>query len=88
MRDPDPLVTTRQSQVKRRSIFSIIGIAVVLAVALVVIYFAWIGWRSKGKPVPEVDVTTRPAAVVWPHRSATAFGQVHRDRRCLHGQLL
>jgi hypothetical protein len=66
MRDPDPLVTTRQSQVKRRSIFSIIGIAVVLFIAMVVIYFAWIGWRAKGKPVPEVDVTTRPATIVWP----------------------
>ena len=64
MRDPDPLVTTRQSQVKRRSIFSIIGMIVVLAVAAVVIYFAWVGWRARGKPVPEVDVTTRPAMVL------------------------
>jgi hypothetical protein len=60
MRDPDPLVTTRQSHVRRRSIFSVIGIAVVVIVALVVLYFAWVGWRAKGRPVPEVDVTTQP----------------------------
>ena len=64
-RDPDPLVVTRSSQVKRRSVFTIIGYAVVAALVLVVAYFAWVGWRSKGRPVPEMNVTTRPAAVRW-----------------------
>jgi flagellar basal body-associated protein FliL len=43
---------------RRRSIFSIIGMIVVLGVLLVVVYFAYVGWSSKGKPTPDVDVKT------------------------------
>ena len=41
---------------RRRSVFSIIGMVVVAAVVAVLIYFAYIGWVNKGKPVPDVDV--------------------------------
>lgn len=48
-----------------RSVFTILGVLVALIVALVVIYFAWVGWREKGKPIPDVDVK-REDALVWP----------------------
>ena len=41
---------------RRWSLLSIIGAIVVLLVAAVVIYFAWVGWVDRGKPVPDVDV--------------------------------
>ena len=43
---------------RRRSVFSIIGMIVVGIVLLVVLYFAWVGWSDRGRPVPDVDVTT------------------------------
>lgn len=46
---------------KGKSIFTIIGIIVFVIIALVVIYFAWVGWRERGKPVPEVDVDRQGA---------------------------
>jgi flagellar basal body-associated protein FliL len=68
--DRDPLVTS--PRVKGRSIFTIIGGIVVALVAVVVLYYAWVGWRSKGQPVPDVTVTTRPAAMLWHERSDLA----------------
>ena len=47
-----------------RSVFTIIGIIVALIVALVVIYFAWVGWRAEGEPVPDVDVHRQDALVL------------------------
>jgi hypothetical protein len=51
---------------RRWSVLSIIGAIVVLLVAAVVIYFAWVGWVDKGKPVPDVDVKS---AAVTPARA-------------------
>lgn len=65
MKDPDPLVTTRSSRVKGRSLFSIIGMIVVAIFAVIVLYYAVIGWRARGKPVPDIDKTTRPTALHW-----------------------
>lgn len=41
-----------------RSLFSIIGMIVVTITLVVLIYFAYVGWVKKGKPIPEVDVKT------------------------------
>ena len=40
----------------RISLFAIIGMIVVAILLLVVIYFAWVGWSERGRPVPEVDL--------------------------------
>jgi flagellar basal body-associated protein FliL len=79
MKDPDPLVTTRSSRVKGRSPFTIIGMIVVAIVAAVLIYFAWHGWRAKGQPVPDVDKTTRPAALRWQPGPAAPAGPAAVD---------
>ena len=55
---------------RRRSIFSIIGMIVVGIVVLVVIYFAWVGWVNKGKPVPDVDVQRSAPDTSAPRRTA------------------
>ena len=49
---------------RRRSVFSIIGMLVVGLVLLVVLYFAYVGWSNKGKPVPDVDVKTSAVGTV------------------------
>ena len=59
---------------RRWSFLSIIGAIVVVLVAAVVIYFAWVGWVNKGKPVPDVDVksaavTPADATPDWAIRS-------------------
>ena len=59
MKSPDPLVTG--PRVGRRSIFTIIGMIVVGLIAAVVVYFAYTGWALKGKPTPDVEITTQPA---------------------------
>ena len=41
---------------KGKTVFTIVGMIVVGIIALILIYFAWIGWKSRGKPVPDVDV--------------------------------
>lgn len=41
---------------RRWSVFSIIGVIVVALIAAVVIYYAWVGWSERGRPVPDVDV--------------------------------
>lgn len=64
MRNPDPLVTS--PRVHGRSIFSIIGLVVVGLVGLVLAYYAYVGWTSKGRPIPEVEVTTQPSALGRP----------------------
>jgi len=42
---------------KPKSIFATIGLVVIGIIALIILYFAWIGWNERGKPVPDVDVT-------------------------------
>ncbi len=58
MRNTDPVVTG--PRVGRRSIFTIIGFVVVGLIGLVIAYYAYVGWAAKGRPIPEVDVTTQP----------------------------
>lgn len=66
MRENSAVVPVR----RRRSIFSIIGMAVVAVVVAVVAYFAWVGWSERGRPVPDVDVKTTSSAVdVLPARA-------------------
>jgi hypothetical protein len=55
--------TTMEVPVTRRRRFSVlklIGGVVVYIAALVVLYYAFIGWNHRGRPVPEVNVTTKP----------------------------
>ena len=47
---------------RRFSLLKFIGAIVVLLALAAIIYFAWIGWNERGRPVPEVDVTTEPAS--------------------------
>ena len=44
---------------RRFSLLKFIGAVVVLLVLAAVAYFAWIGWNDRGRPVPDVDVTTQ-----------------------------
>jgi len=46
---------------RRFSLLRFIGGIVVFLVLAAIVYFAWIGWNREGRPVPDVDVTTRPA---------------------------
>lgn len=46
---------------KSKSIFAIVGMVVVGILLLILMYFAWIGWNERGKPVPELNVSTQPA---------------------------
>ncbi len=55
---------------RRRSIFSIIGMLVVAAVVVVLIYFAYAGWVNKGMPVPDVDVKTDAINLTAPRSGA------------------
>ena len=55
---------------RRRSVFSIIGMIVVAAALMVLIYFAWVGWVKKGQPVPDVDVKTNTMNLVAPSHPA------------------
>ena len=44
---------------RRFSVLKLIGGVVVLLAVLVLLYFAFIGWNQRGRPVPDVDVTTQ-----------------------------
>lgn len=51
---------------RRFSLLKFIGAVVVLLALAAVIYFAWIGWTERGRPVPDVDVTTQSATETSP----------------------
>lgn len=44
---------------RRFSLLKLIGGIVILLILAAVVYFAWIGWNERGRPVPEVDVDTQ-----------------------------
>ena len=50
---------------KAKSVFTVVGMIVFAVVALIVLYFAWVGWRSRGKPVPDVDVDRTKSSLHW-----------------------
>ncbi|HEX8916124.1 MAG TPA: hypothetical protein VF796_27495 [Humisphaera sp.] len=59
------LPTTTDVTVRRRwSFFSIIGALVVAIVLAVLLYYAYLGWRSRGAPLPEVQKTATPTMIL------------------------
>ncbi|HEV2293102.1 MAG TPA: hypothetical protein VGR35_04550 [Tepidisphaeraceae bacterium] len=72
MRDRSDVIPVR----RRRSIFSIIGMIVVVVVVAIVLYFAWVGWSDRGRPVPDVDVKTTSSAVGTSPAVVLASGRV------------
>jgi heme/copper-type cytochrome/quinol oxidase subunit 2 len=49
---------------RRWSFFSIIGALVVAIVLAILAYYAYLGWRSRGAPMPEVQKTATPTFIL------------------------